>query len=135
MGDKVSYLFQIYIKTLGKIISLYISTSVSLHSKCEDKIFWPEWQHGLPELNLPSIVYEKKSLNNRNFILKLVEKYSQRKILFRDTKWLLSNTPYWGRDDRAVWACAIARTTWPLHCQLATGKSKDALFVFCGQRV
>ena len=43
-----------------------------------------------------------KSLNNRNFILKCMEKYAQRKILFRDTKWLLSNMSYRGRDDRAV---------------------------------
>jgi len=31
--------------------------------------------------------YEEKSLNNRNFILKYMEKYAQRKIVFRDTKW------------------------------------------------
>ena len=41
-------------------------------------------------------MYEGKSLNNRNFILKCVEKYVQRKILFRDTKWLLSNMSYVG---------------------------------------
>ena len=46
--------------------------------------------------------YEGKSLNNRNFILKCMEKYAQRKILFRDTKWLLSNMSYRGRDDQAV---------------------------------
>jgi len=38
-------------------------------------------------------------------------------------------------DDQAVWACAVGHTTWPLHCQLAPWKSKEALFVFCGQRV
>ena len=38
--------------------------------------------------------------------------------------------PYRGRDDRAVWACAIARTTRPLQCQLAPWKSNEALFVF-----
>ena len=38
-------------------------------------------------------------------------------------------------DDQAVWACAVGRTTWPLHCQLAPWKSNEALFVFCGQRV
>ena len=80
-------------------------------------------------------LYEGKSLNNRNFILKCKENYAQRKFLFRDTKWLLSNTPYRGRDDRAVWTCAIAPTTWPLQCQLAPWKSNEALFVFCGQRV
>ena len=47
-------------------------------------------------------IYEGKSLNNRNFILKCMEKYAQRKILFRDTKWLLSNMSYRGRDDQAV---------------------------------
>ena len=47
-------------------------------------------------------IYEGKSLNNRNFILKCMEKYTQRKILFRDTKWLLSNMSYRGRDDQAV---------------------------------
>jgi len=47
-------------------------------------------------------MYEGKSLNNRNFILKCMEKYAQRKILFRDTKWLLSNMSYRGRDDQAV---------------------------------
>ena len=47
-------------------------------------------------------IYEVKSLNNRNFILKYMEKYAQRKILFRDTKWLLNIMPYRGRDDRAV---------------------------------
>jgi hypothetical protein len=45
-------------------------------------------------------------------------------------KWLLSNMPYRGREDRAVWACVIARTTWPLQCQLAAWKSNEALFVF-----
>jgi len=80
-------------------------------------------------------MYEGKSLNNRNFILKCIEKYAQWKILFRDTKWLLSNMSYRGRDDQAVWTCAVGRTTWPLHCQLALWKSNEALFVFCGQRV
>jgi len=80
-------------------------------------------------------IYEGKSLNNRNFILKCMEKYTQRKILFRDTKWLLSNMSYRGRDDQAVWTCAVGRTTWPLHCQLAPWKSNEELFVFCGQRV
>ena len=47
-------------------------------------------------------MYEGKSLNNRNFILKCMEKYAQRKILFQDSKWLLNNMPYRGRDDRAV---------------------------------
>jgi len=31
-----------------------------------------------------------------------MEKYAQRKILFWDTKWLLSNMSYVGRDDQAV---------------------------------
>ena len=79
--------------------------------------------------------YEGKSLNNRNFILKCMEKYAQWKILFLDTKWLLSNMPYRRRDDRAVWARTIAHTVWPLHCQLAQWKSNEALFIFCGQRV
>jgi len=74
--------------------------------------------------------YEGKSLNKRNFFLKCVENYAQQKCLFRDTKWLLSNMPYRGRDDRAIWACAITRTTWPLHCQLAPWKSNEVLFVF-----
>jgi len=47
-------------------------------------------------------MYEGKSLNNGNFILKCMEKYGQRKILFEDTKWLLSNMPYRGHYDRAV---------------------------------
>jgi len=47
-------------------------------------------------------LYEGKSLNNRNFILKCMEKYAQQKILFQGTKWLLSNMPYRGCDDRAV---------------------------------
>jgi hypothetical protein len=47
-------------------------------------------------------MYIRKSLNNRNFILKCMENYAQRKILFRDTKWILSNVPYKGRDDRAI---------------------------------
>ena len=34
-----------------------------------------------------------------------------------------------------VWACAVGRTTWPLHCQLVPWKSNEALFIFCGQRV
>ena len=59
-----------------------------------------------------------------------MEKYAQRKFLFRDTKWPLSYMPYRGRDDRAVRACAIAPTTWPLQCQLAPWKSNEALFVF-----
>ena len=33
-----------------------------------------------------------------------MEKYAQRKNLFRDTKWLLSNVSYRGRDDQAVLA-------------------------------
>ena len=80
-------------------------------------------------------IYEGKSLNNRNFILKCMEKHAQWKILFQDTKWLLSIMPYRGHDDRAVWACAIASTTWLLHCQIAPWKSNEALFVFCCQRV
>ena len=74
--------------------------------------------------------YEGKSLNNGNFILKCAEKYTQWKILFRDIKWLLSNMPRRHRDDRAVWACAIAHTIWPLHCQLAPWKSNEALLVW-----
>jgi len=31
-----------------------------------------------------------------------MEKYAERKILFRDTKWLLSNMSYSGRDYQAV---------------------------------
>ena len=72
--------------------------------------------------NLLLFKHEGKSLNNRNFIIKCMEKYAQRKILLRDIKWLLSSMPYRGRDDRAVWACAIARTTWPFRCQLAPWK-------------
>jgi len=65
-----------------------------------------------------------------------MEKYAQWKIiLFQDTKWLLSNTPYRRRDDRAVWACTIAHTVWPLRCQLAPWKSNETLFISCGQRV
>jgi len=75
-------------------------------------------------------LYKGKSLNNRNFILKCMEKYARRKILFRDTKWLLSNMSYRGRNDQAVWACTVGRRTWPLHCQLAPWKSNEALFVF-----
>ena len=58
-----------------------------------------------------------------------MENYAQRKILFRDTKWLLSNMSYRGRDDQGVWACAVDRTTWPLQCQLAPWKSNEALFI------
>jgi hypothetical protein len=64
-----------------------------------------------------------------------MEKYAQWKILFRYTKWLLSNTPYRRRDDRAVWARTVAHTVWPLRCQLAPWKGNEALFVFCVQRV
>jgi hypothetical protein len=104
---------------------MYVCVCVCLTKTCYIYIYKSCW----------SVKYEGKSLNNRNFILKWMEKYAQRKFLFRDTKWLLSNMPYRGRDDRAVWACAIARTTWPLQCQLAPWKSNEALFVFCGQRV
>ena len=52
--------------------------------------------------NMFGRIYEGKSLNNRNFILKCMEKYAQQTILFRDTKWLLSNMSYTGRDDQAV---------------------------------
>ena len=89
--------------------------------------------------NMPRLYercYEVRSFNNRNFILKCMEKYAQRKVLFRDTKWLLINMIYRGRDDLAVWACAIARTTWSLHCQHVPWRSKEVLLVFfCGQRV
>ena len=64
-----------------------------------------------------------------------MEKYAQWKIIFRDTKWLLSNMPYRCRDDRTVWACTIAHKMWPLHCQLAPWKSNEVWFIFCGQRV
>jgi hypothetical protein len=74
--------------------------------------------------------YVGKSLNNRNFILKCMEKYTQRKILFWDTKWMLKNMSYGGHANRAVWACATARPTWPLHCQLALWKSNEAVSVF-----
>ena len=67
--------------------------------------------------------YEGKSLNKRNATLKCMKNYAQGKILFRDTKWLLSNMSYRGGDDQAVWACAVGRTKWPLHCQLAPWKS------------
>jgi len=89
----------------------------------------------MPDNTLWRMLYEGKSLNNRNFILKCMEKYAQRKILFRDTKLLVSNMSSRGCDDQAVWACAVGRTTWPLHCQLAPWNSNEALFVFCGQRV
>ena len=49
---------------------------------------------GRPQLFIQYAMYEGKSLNNRNFILKCLEKYAQWKILFRDTKWLLSNMSY-----------------------------------------
>ena len=64
-----------------------------------------------------------------------MKKYAQRKILFWDTKWLLSNMSYRGHDDQAVWAYAVGCTTWALHCQLAPWKSNEVLFDFCGQRV
>jgi len=54
------------------------------------------------EIVWKNMIYEGKSLNNRNAILKCMEMYAQRKILFRDTKWLLSNMSYRGRDDQAV---------------------------------
>jgi len=82
-----------------------------------------------------SVIYEGKSLNNRNAILNCMKNYAQGKILFWDTKWLLSNMSYRGHDDKEFTACAVGRTTWPLHCQLAPWKRKEALFVFCGQRV
>jgi hypothetical protein len=47
-------------------------------------------------------MYEGKSLNNRNAILKCMKNYAQGKILFWDTNWLLSNMSYRGRDDQAV---------------------------------
>jgi len=94
--------------------------------------YWREW---ILVFAWQQCKYEGKSLNNRNFILKCMEKYAQRKILFQDTKWLLSNMSSRGHDDQAVWACAVDRTTWPLHCQLAPWKSNKALFVFCGHRV
>ena len=72
------------------------------------KELWHKESNGNHQ-STPNPKYEGKSLNNRNFILKCMEKYAQWKILFRDTKWLLSNMPYRGRDDRAVWACALAR--------------------------
>ena len=46
-----------------------------------------------------------------------------------------SNMSYRGRDDQAVWGCAVGRKTWQIHCQFAPWKSNEALFVFCGQRV
>jgi len=76
------------------------------------------------------LLYEGKSLNNRNAIPKCMKNYAQGKILFRDTKWLLSSMSYRGCDDQAVWACALGRTTWLLHCQLALWKINEALFVF-----
>jgi hypothetical protein len=48
------------------------------------------------------MIYEGKSLNNRNAILKCMKNYAQGNILFRDTEWLLSNMSYRGRDDQAV---------------------------------
>jgi hypothetical protein len=47
-------------------------------------------------------IYERKSLSNRNFILKCMEKYAERKIVFWDTKWFLRNMPYRDHDNRAV---------------------------------
>jgi len=51
---------------------------------------------------LKTEIYEGKSLNNRNFILKCMENYAKRKTLYRDTKLLLSYMTYSGRDDRVV---------------------------------
>jgi len=47
-------------------------------------------------------LYEGKSLNNRNAILKRIKNYAQGKFLFRGTVWLLSNMSYRSRDDEAV---------------------------------
>ena len=120
--------------------TMIILLIMSISSTCFGRQFRPSsgaldcvysWCYNAPTM-LPAglYYYEGKSLNNRNFILKCMENYAQGKILFRYTKWLLSNMSYRGRDDEAVWACAVGRTTWPLHCQLAPWKSNEALFVF-----
>ena len=60
-----------------------------------------------------------KVIKWQEFYSKVHGNYAQRKILFRDTKWLLSIMSYRGRDDQAVWACAVAvqhgRPTVNLH--------------------
>ena len=33
------------------------------------------------------------------------------------------------RDDQVLWACAIARTKWPVHCQLPPWNYNEALFI------
>jgi len=48
------------------------------------------------------VMYEGKSLHKRNAILKCMKKYAQRKILFQNTKCLLSNISYRSRDNQAV---------------------------------
>jgi len=59
-----------------------------------------------------------------------MKNYPQGKILFRDTKWLLSNMSYRGHDDQAVWACTVGHTTWLLHYQLASWKAKKRYSFF-----
>jgi len=80
-------------------------------------------------------MYEGKSLNKSNATLKCMIKYAKQKSYFGIQNGSLAICHIGGRDEQAVGACAVGRTTWPLHCQLAPWKSKEALFVFCGQRV
>ena len=61
---------------------------------------WPERTQKFLEYKKYNI--QGKVLKKRNFILKCMQNYAQRKILFRDTKWLLNNMSYRGRDDQAV---------------------------------
>jgi hypothetical protein len=80
-------------------------------------------------------IYEGKSLNNGNFILNAWKSMHNEKSYFGTQNGSLATCRVMRRDDRAVWACTIAHTVWPLHCQLAPWKSEEVLFIFCGQRV
>jgi AraC-like DNA-binding protein len=88
--------------------------------------------------SLLSWIQKSRPLSFIHWLLHYPPKSPKWSLLLRfskDTNWLLRNMPYRGRNDWAVWPCAIAHTIPTLHCQLAPWKGNEALFVFYGQTV
>jgi len=108
-----SYIFNNGLAHILSVIFVKTFSVVTMHDHTA-------FQQQVVSETLCGAVYEGKSLNDRNAILKCMKNYSQGKILFRDTKWLLSSMSYRGLDDPAVCACAVVRTTVNLRCGRAT---------------
>jgi hypothetical protein len=73
-------------------LSIHSVTHVTLDTPITDYNLYITTQLICSSTQYNIINNNTKSLNNRNVILKCMEKYAQRKIFFRETKWLLSKS-------------------------------------------